>query len=89
MPSLKERAKTLLDLIDGARFLLADRPIPLDDKAAALLTPDARALLGDIAAELAGVEPWTARGNRTGRARRSPSARAPSSAPSRSRCAPR
>jgi glutamyl-tRNA synthetase len=59
MPSLKERAKTLLDLIDGAGFLLADRPIPLDDKASALLTPEARALLGDIAAELAGIEPWT------------------------------
>ena len=39
MPSLKERAKTLLDLIDSASFLLADRPIPLDDKATALLTP--------------------------------------------------
>ena len=60
MPSLKERAKTLLDLIDGAHFLLADRPIPLDDKAAALLTPDAKALLADIGAELAAVEPWTA-----------------------------
>ena len=33
MPSLKERAKTLIDLIDGAHFLLADRPIALDDKA--------------------------------------------------------
>jgi glutamyl-tRNA synthetase len=60
MPSLKERAKTLLDLIDGAHFLLAGRPIKLDDKAAALLTPDAAALLGDIAAELAGVATWTA-----------------------------
>ena len=60
MPSLKERAKTLLDLIDGAMFLLSDRPIPLDDKAAALLTPGARSLLAGIAAELAGVEPWTA-----------------------------
>jgi glutamyl-tRNA synthetase len=59
MPSLKERAKTLLDIIDGARFLWADRPIPLDDKAEALLTPDARALLGSVAAELGGVEPWT------------------------------
>jgi glutamyl-tRNA synthetase len=59
MPSLKERAKTLLDLIDGAKFLLADRPLPLDDKAAALLTPDAKTLLADIAAELAAVEPWT------------------------------
>ena len=60
MPSLKERAKTLLDLIDGARFLLSDRPIALDDKAAALLTADARSLLAGIAADLAGVEPWTA-----------------------------
>src|SRR5271154_6796836 len=60
MPSLKERAKTLLDLIDGAGFLLADRPLALDDTAAALLTPDAKTLLADIAAELAAVEPWTA-----------------------------
>ncbi|HUD89902.1 MAG TPA: glutamate--tRNA ligase [Xanthobacteraceae bacterium] len=60
MPSLKERAKTLLDLIDGARFLLSDRPIPLDDKATALLTPDARTLLAEVAAELNAVEPWTA-----------------------------
>jgi glutamyl-tRNA synthetase len=60
MPSLKERAKTLLDLIDGAHFLLADRPIPLDEKANALLTAEAKALLHDVAAELAVVEPWGA-----------------------------
>jgi glutamyl-tRNA synthetase len=59
LPSLKERAKTLLDLIDGAGFLFADRPIALDDKAKALLTAEARGLLGEITAELAGVEPWT------------------------------
>jgi len=59
MPSLKERAKTLLDLIDGAKFLFADRPIPLDDKAKALLTDEARGLLRGVEAELAGVEPWT------------------------------
>ncbi len=60
MPSLKERAKTLLDIIDGAKFLLTDRPIALDDKAEALLTPDARSLLAAVAAQLAAVEPWTA-----------------------------
>src|SRR5271157_771021 len=60
MPSLKERAKTLLDLIDSAGFLLADRPIHLDDKAAALLTPEARALLGEIEAILTDVAPWNA-----------------------------
>jgi glutamyl-tRNA synthetase len=59
MPSLKERAKTLIDLIDSASFLLADRPIPLDDKATALLTPEARDILRDVAADLAGVETWT------------------------------
>jgi len=60
MPSLKERAKTLLDLIDGASFLYADRPLALDDKAKALLTPEAKALLGDVEANLTAVEPWTA-----------------------------
>ncbi len=48
MPSLKERAKTLVDLIDGAHFLLADRPIHLDEKAQALLTPEAKMLLQEI-----------------------------------------
>ncbi len=60
MPGLKERAKTLLELLDGARFLIGGRPIVLDDKATALLGPDARIMLGEIAAELEGVEPWTA-----------------------------
>src|SRR4051812_25429624 len=46
MPGLKERAKTLVELIESARFLYADRPIALDDKARALITPEARALLG-------------------------------------------
>jgi glutamyl-tRNA synthetase len=59
MPSLKERAKTLVDLIAGAYFLFADRPLPLDDKAKALLTAEAKALLHDMAIELAAVDPWT------------------------------
>jgi glutamyl-tRNA synthetase len=62
MSSLKERAKTLVDLIDGAGFLLSDRPIALDPKAQALLTPEARDLLGDVSADLARVEPWTSEG---------------------------
>ena len=59
MSSLKERAKTLIDLIDGAHFLLADRPLALDDKAAVLLTPETKALLHEVSVELAQVEPWT------------------------------
>jgi glutamyl-tRNA synthetase len=60
MPGLKERAKTLVELADGAGFLFADRPIPLDEKAAAVMTPAATALLGDLLADLDRVEPWTA-----------------------------
>jgi glutamyl-tRNA synthetase len=60
MPGLKERAKTLLDVMEGARFIFADRPLMLDDKAAALLTPEARALLGSLMVDLDAVEPWTA-----------------------------
>jgi glutamyl-tRNA synthetase len=60
MPSLKERAKTLIDLIDGAHFLLAGRPIALDDKATNLLTAEAKTLLQDVGRKLAGVEPWSA-----------------------------
>src|SRR6266849_4808751 len=59
MPSLKERAKTLLEIIDSARFLWADRPIQLDEKAEGILNEDARTLLRGVAAELAHVEPWT------------------------------
>ena len=44
MPELKARAHTLNELADGARFLFAERPLALDDGAAALLTAEARAL---------------------------------------------
>src|SRR5712675_2827710 len=60
MPGLKERAKTLVELVDSAKFLYATRPLALDDKAAALLTGEARALMGKLAARLAAVEPWYA-----------------------------
>ncbi|MCL4767697.1 MAG: glutamate--tRNA ligase [Hyphomicrobiaceae bacterium] len=45
LPSLKERAKTLKELVDGAAYLIAERPLALDEKAAKLLGFEARALL--------------------------------------------
>ena len=48
-------------LIDSARFLYADRPIILDDKARALLNLQARGVLAELALDLRSVEPWTAR----------------------------
>ena len=62
MPGLKERARTLVELIEGARYLYADRPLPLDEKAAAQMTPEARSLLGQMARDLAMVDPWSAQG---------------------------
>jgi glutamyl-tRNA synthetase len=59
MPGLKERAKTLIELADGAQFILADRPLKLDDKARALLTPEAREILHSALAALRNAE-WTA-----------------------------
>jgi glutamyl-tRNA synthetase len=52
MPALKERAKTLVELSDSAAFLARRLPFPLDAKAAALLTPEARAMLADLAPRL-------------------------------------
>lgn len=60
MPSLKERAKTLIELIDGAYFIFADRPLELDPKAAALLTPENRKLIGQLHSALENVEAWSA-----------------------------
>jgi len=59
MPVLKVRAKDLLELADGAAFLFAQRPLPLSDKAAALLTDDARARLATIHDRLADVSDWS------------------------------
>ena len=41
MPGLKERAKTLVELLDSAYYLYAQRPLHLDDKAASLLAETA------------------------------------------------
>src|SRR5580704_8536012 len=59
MPGLKERAKTLIELIDNAQYIFAERPIAIDDKAAALLTPEARHLLRDLHEQLSAIDPWT------------------------------
>src|SRR5664280_659647 len=59
MPNLKERAKTLIELIDGAYFIFADRPLEIEPKAALLLTPENRELVGRLRLALEPVTPWT------------------------------
>src|SRR5690349_20877899 len=59
MPELKPRANTILQLADGARFLFAQRPLDIDEAAAALLTAEARALLAETREALTGVDDWS------------------------------
>lgn len=48
MPGLKERAKTLVELLDGAQFLVAERPLPIDEKAAKILSDGGRERLAVV-----------------------------------------
>jgi glutamyl-tRNA synthetase len=59
MPSLKERAKTLIELIDASYFIFADRPLEMEAKAAALLTGETRELIGRLRQALEEVDPWS------------------------------
>ena len=61
MPGLKERAKTLVELIEGAYYLYASRPLALDEKAKTLLTPAAQGVLAKVAPLLGALEgEWNA-----------------------------
>ena len=60
MPGLKERAKTLVELLDGAQFLFATRPLALDAKAEDILGKGGRAVLAGLLPALDAVEHWTA-----------------------------
>ena len=59
MPGLKERAKTVVELIDNAEFIFVERPIPVEEKAAALLTDEARGHIFKLLPQFAALE-WSA-----------------------------
>ena len=58
MSGLKERAKTLIELADGARFLFAARPLAMDEKAAQILAKGGKALLSALIDRLAALDTW-------------------------------
>ena len=60
MPGLKERAKTLIELLDSAYYLYAQRPLALDDKARALLSDEGRARLAGVRPALEALADWSA-----------------------------
>ena len=59
MPVLKVRAKDVNELTEGAAFLFAERPLTLTEKAAALLTDEARERLEAIHVRLSTIQVWT------------------------------
>lgn len=60
MPGLKERAKTLVELLDNASFLYARRPLAVDEKAAGILADGGRDRLADLLPRLQSLCDWTA-----------------------------
>jgi glutamyl-tRNA synthetase len=59
MPGLKERAKTLVELLDSAYYLYAQRPLTLDDKARALLDSGGRGRLVGMSQRLEALAEWS------------------------------
>jgi glutamyl-tRNA synthetase len=60
LPGLKERAKTLKELVDGAAYLTAQRPIAMDEKAAKLLDGEARRMLAAVLPRFEAASEWSA-----------------------------
>lgn len=60
MKGLKERAKTVIELIDGVRFLFAERPLATDEKAENLLSDGGRKVLSELLPSLQSLEDWSA-----------------------------
>ena len=60
MSGLKARAKTLNELLEGAKFLFAKRPVPLESKAEQLLAQGGRERLAKLTPRLEALSDWTA-----------------------------
>jgi len=60
MPFLKQRAKDLNELADGASFLFRARPLAMDEKAGTLLDPAAIDLLAAVRRAIEAVDAWGA-----------------------------
>jgi len=58
MPGLKERAKTLVELADGARFLFANRPLAIEEKARKILDDGGRSVLAGLLPLLETIDDW-------------------------------
>ena len=59
MPGLKERARTLVDLLDSAGYLFAKRPLELDEQANKLLNAAGRESLSVLLPRFEALSSWT------------------------------
>ena len=59
MPGLKDRAKTLVELTDGAAFLFAARPLAMEEKAEAILADGGRKVVADLLPLFEASESWS------------------------------
>ena len=62
MPGLKQRSRTLVELVQSAAFYVRARPIPLEAKAARLLDEAARANMAGLLPALRDTGDWTEAG---------------------------
>jgi glutamyl-tRNA synthetase len=58
LPALKERSKTLVQLVESTYFIHASRPLHFDEKAAGALDEEARAVLADAHVTLQAIDDW-------------------------------
>lgn len=59
MPGLRDRAKTLVELLDLAYYILHDGPLDFDPKAAKLLAEDTAPMLVKLTSQLRDATAWT------------------------------
>ena len=60
MPGLKERAKTLVEILDAGRFVFASRPLEINEAAGKLLDGDACNVLRALLQPLEALQEWSA-----------------------------
>jgi len=58
LPGLKARARTLRELLDSAYYILADRPLEIDENATKILAPEARGQLTKLTSRLQHATRW-------------------------------
>ncbi len=60
MPGLKDRAKTLVELMNSMGYLLSVRPLAMDDKAKTILNDEGKAAANTLMELLTPITDWTA-----------------------------